>query len=129
MSITAMMVHRCTVERNAQTVTSGYNVKKASAWQVHIKDLKCRLIPQISNVRGMGGVVGEGSPISQREFVKRVHQFSLPKGTDITEQDRIVNVLDAGGKIINSGPFDILLVRPATGMSTSHIRLIAERIF
>lgn len=121
-----MMLHRCTIERDKQTIKSDYNVNNKPQWVTDETSIKCRLIPQVSNVRGMGGIVGEGSPINLRDFVKRVQQFLLPKGTDITEADRIVNVVDRAGRMVNAGPFNILLVRSATSSAAHHVRVIAE---
>lgn len=124
-----MMTQKCDIQRNAQTVKGDYNVLMPNAWQPHLTDVPCRLIPQTSNVRGIGGIVGEESDISQREASKNVVRLIFPADTDITEQDRIVNVRRRNGKVVMKGPINVLLLRPAdrpTG--PSHQNVIAEKI-
>lgn len=130
MSLGTMMVHQCTIERNKQTIKSDYNVNDKPQWLADESPVKCRFMPQISNVRGMGGIVGEGSPIGARDFVKRVSQFLLPRSVTVSEADRITNVLNRQGDPIvdGKGPFNILLVRPVTGMAASHTRVIVEKV-
>lgn len=123
-----MLIHTCTVERDAQTVKGAYNVKKAPSWQVHADTVSCRFTPQISNVRGMGGVVGEGSPFNLRDFVKRVVTFMFPATLSITEQDRIIDVKDRTGAVVDPGPFNVILSKPSFRNSRPHhTSVIAER--
>ena len=130
MGVASIMTQKCDIERNAQTIKGDYNTNKPVAWQPHITDVACRLIPQTSNVRGIGGIVGEESSIGLREPNKHVVRIILPAGTDITEQDRVMNVRRRNGKVIEAGPIGIILLRPAdrpTG--DSHMNVIGERIF
>ncbi len=129
MGVVSVMTQKCDIERNAQTVKSGYNTPMSGAWQPHLTDVPCRLIPQTSNVRGIGGIVGEESDISQREASKNVVRLIFPFDTDITEQDRIVNVRRRNGRVVMEGPINVLLLRPAdrpTG--PSHQNIIGEKI-
>ncbi len=124
-----MMIHTCTVERDAQTIRGEYNTQMKSSWQIHAKDVPCRFIPQLSNVRGMGGTVGEASTVGLKESVKRVVRVILPKDLDITEEDRIVDVKFTNGVVLESGPINILLVRPADKRSKHHLNVVGERVF
>lgn len=130
MGVTAIMSQKCDIERSAQTVKGDYNTLKSEAWQPHLSDVPCRLIPQTSNVRGIGGIVGEESNIALREPTKRVVRIILPAKTDITERDRVMNVRRRNGSVIMAGPINVLLLRPAdrpTGVS--HQNIIGEKIF
>ncbi|KKN48915.1 hypothetical protein LCGC14_0648130 [marine sediment metagenome] len=129
MSIQNLMTHFCDIERDAQTIRGDYNVSKPASWQSHKKDVPCRLIPQVSNVRGIGGAVGEESSISLRDAVKRVVRLIFPRNTDITEADRIVNVRFRNGATLEPGPINVVLIRPADTRSRHHMNVIAERIF
>lgn len=124
-----MMIHTCTVERDAQTIKGEYNTQMKPAWQSLAKDVPCRLIPQVSNVRGMGGSVGEASDVGLKESVKRVVRVILPKDTDVTEEDRIVDVRLRNGDLLESGPINILIVRPADKRVKHHVNIIGERVF
>ncbi|KKN55913.1 hypothetical protein LCGC14_0577560 [marine sediment metagenome] len=129
MSINGMMIHTCTIERDAQTIRGSYNTNMKSSWQPHAEDVPCRLVPQVSNVRGMGGTVGEASNVGLKESVKRVVRVILPRGLDITEQDRIVDVKFTNGVVLEPGPINILLIRPAEKRSSHHLNVIGERVF
>ncbi len=129
MGVASVMTQKCDIERSAQTFKGDYNVEMPPAWQPHLTDVPCRLIPQTSNVRGIGGIVGEESDISQREASKNVIRVMFPNSTDIKERDRILNVRRRDGQIVMAGPINVLLLRPAdrpTG--PSHQNIIGERI-
>ena len=128
MSIASTMIHLCDIQRNAQTIKGDYNIDKPSSWQIYKKDVPCRYIPQVSNVRGIGGIVGEESNIALRDMVKNVMRFILPKDVDITAADRIVNVRYRNGNTIEAGPINVILVRHADKRVRHHINIIAERI-
>ncbi len=130
MAVGQIMTQMCDIQRNAQTIKGDYNVDMPVAWQPHLTDVPCRLIPQTSNVRGIGGIVGEESSTSHREPTKHVVRIIFPYGTDITEQDRVMNVRRRGGQVVERGPIGVILLRPAdrpTG--PSHMNIIGERIF
>ncbi len=130
MGVAQIMTQKCDIERNAQTIKGDYNVDKPVAWQPHMTDVPCRLIPQTSNVRGIGGIVGEESSTALREPTKHVVRIILPAGTDITEQDRVMNVRRRNGSVINPGPIGVILLRPADSpMANSHMNIIGERVF
>lgn len=46
----------------------------------------------------------------------------LPEGTDVTPRDRISNILDAAGDVIEEGPFEILAVGQFQGMTEISFR-------
>ncbi len=130
MAVGQIMTQVCDIQRNAQTVKSSYNVKMSVAWQPHLTNVPCRLIPQTSNVRGIGGIVGEESNIGMREPTKHVVRIIFPNGTDITEQDRVMNVRRRGGQVIEPGPIGVILLRPADRPAgPSHMNIIGERVF
>ena len=129
MSLSGLLVHTCTIERDAQTIKGKYNTQMAPSFQPLAENIPCRLIPQVSNVRGMGGAVGEASNVGLKESVKRVVRVILPADTEITEADRIVDIRTGAGKILESGPINILLVRPAEKQTQHHINIIGERMF
>ncbi len=127
MSVMSMMHHICTIQENAQEAKGDYNVPQSPAWKTKYTT-PCRLVPQVSNVRGMGGLVGEGSAPTRRDTVKHVARFLFPDTIEIDETDRIINVETAEGEKVDSGPFNIIMIRPVEKRSMHHIGVIAERI-
>lgn len=130
MGVSSIMTQKCDIQRNAQTIKGDYNVDMPVSWQPHLTDVPCRLIPQTSNVRGIGGIVGEESSIGLREPSKHVVRIIFPDGTDITEQDRVMNVRRRNGRVIEPGPIGVILLRPADRpVGPSHMNIIGERVF
>jgi len=121
------LIHVCTIQRNTQAALDEYNKPEEPVWG-DLTTLPCRLIPMISNVRGMGGLVGKGGSIGVVDTVKRVYLLLLPRETDVTEYDRVVNVKNRRGGTVETGPLSPLLVRTVSGWTEHHRSVILEKV-
>ncbi len=131
MSLAALSNATCTIERIKNLdVVDDYNTPVDPVYETLDIEVRCRFAPRLSNVRGLGGFVGErwNSSVSS-EAVHEIALLVLPRGTDIDEHDRIIDIRNEAGVVIESGPLDILLVRRTyRGRSEHHVSTVAKRL-
>lgn len=127
MSVRNLMHNTCTIQRRSETRDS-YN-HPVFSWTDDGYETHCRFMARVSNLRGLGGLVGEGDQTGWREVVKRIAMIILPPGTVLSEHDRIVNIKSVDGTIIDEGPFGPLLVRPVNRLrGPSHVTAVVEKV-
>lgn len=130
MSYGAMLAHKCTIQRpDNQDATDGYNHPLQVGWNVINENIRCRYTPKLSNIRGLGGIVGEGDRVNFREHVKQISILLLPDGVDVTEQDRVIDIRSENDSVFAAGPFNIVFVRrPVSSSRSHHTSVILEEI-
>jgi hypothetical protein len=126
-----MMRHTCTIQRRADAPADDYGYP-SSNYIDSKTGVKCRFSSRISNLRGIGGLIGEGDQVGWRELIKNVALILFPPGTVIDEGDRVTNVRDHLGNVVEAGPFNPLIARTAygkqAGVTGHHVSVIVERI-
>jgi hypothetical protein len=93
------MTHRCTVQRNSSLGggTDPWGNDAASDWDPHLAGLSCRFW------FAGGQTIYDG----QKQVELTTRMLLVPEGTDITEDDRIVSVLDRRGRELADGPMRV----------------------
>ncbi len=128
MSFAGLLPHVCDVQRNVSAQADNYG-HSIPDWQDQITNVKCRYMPRTSNLRGIGGLIGEGSSLQYRDLVKNVGLILVPPDVLLTEADRIANIRDLGGIVIEAGPLNIILQREAhNGVTRHHRTLVTEKL-
>lgn len=131
MSVVGLMRHTCTIQRRASNPDDDYGYP-SSEYADSETGVKCRFSPRISNLRGIGGLIGEGDQVGWRELIKNVALLLFPPGTVISEADRVTNVRDHLGNVIETGPLNPLIARATygkpAGVRGHHVSVIVERI-
>ena len=107
------MTQRALVQR-ATTVDDEYGMPGPAAWATHIASLACWLYSRVERE-----VMD-----SRKTAVVEDLRLLVPKGTDVTERDRINGVLDRRGSTIRSG---ILLIESVVNRR-SHLELVVRGI-
>lgn len=131
MSIHALMNATCEILRLDPDVgVDEYNVAATQSYLPHLSVVRCRFAPRLSNIRGLGGFVGENwRSQGFEDIIVQVALILLPAGTDVNEHDRITDIRNSKGVMLETGPMDLLLVRTTfTGRSRHHVSLVAKRI-
>ncbi len=129
MSFVGMLIHQCTIERRTNLGYDDYGAPLPNVNWADISTVKCRYSPKLSNIRGLGGIIGEGDRSSFRDVVKQISIILLPNNTSINEQDRIRNIKKADGTVIVEGPLNVILVRePVSGASAHHVAAIVQEV-
>ncbi len=130
MSLASLSNSTCTIQRNVDAAVVGdYNTPVPANYQDKDVEIRCRYAPKLSNVRGLGGFVGERWASNTGDIIHDVVLVLLPPGTDINEDDRITNIRDEQGSLIEDGPLDLLLVRKTfRGRSEHHTSVVAKKI-
>lgn len=106
------MTMRALVERNNQANPDGYGHPDAPNWVQHIASLACWLYTQAKQ---------EVIDAEKNAVVEDIRML-VPRGTDITEQDRINGVVDRRGTSIRAG---IMSIRAVINRR-SHLELVLE---
>ncbi len=128
MGLTGLMPHKCTIRRGPSDVDDYGHPIAGSKVDITV-DVRCRFSNRLSNLRGMGGLIGEGDRINWRQQTKRVALLILPLNTDLLETDQVINIKDVNGVIISSGPWGPLLVRTTYGaVSAHHMSAVIEHL-
>ncbi len=131
MSIAALSNSTCTIERIANPENiSDYGSPEAPVFEELDTEVVCRYAPRLSNVRGIGGFVGERwASLAGDDIIHNIAVILLPPGTDFGERDRITNVRGQDGVLLDEGPLDPLLVRRTyRGRAEHHVSIIAKRL-
>jgi hypothetical protein len=127
-SLAAMMHNTCTIERRSTDYDEYGHPHHEHV--VSTEQVVCRWMEKLSNLRGLGGLIGEGDQTGWRELIKHVSLIVLPVGTSLSEHDRIVNIKDVNGNVIDEGPFGPLLVRTVyKRRAASHVSAVLEKVF
>ncbi len=131
MSIHSLMNGTCEILRLDPDIgVDEYNAPAEQVYLPHLSVIRCRFAPRLSNIRGLGGFVGENwRSQAFEDIIAQVALILLPAGTDVIELDRITDIRNNKGELLESGPMDLLLVRTTfTGRSRHHVSLVAKRI-
>lgn len=116
MTTRARMTYRAKIERdNGALPRTAWNQKAGPSWGTHLASLPCYV--WVEN-RAQGEVIGPGAGVVAMQEVRMV----VPRGTDVTERDRVVNVLDRRGQTYLAGTFNIRSVAPRA----DHLELMLE---
>lgn len=109
-----LFTHTCTVERNTAAGTDSWGNPEPPGWTAHLAGQPCRFWTEAGRE-----AVADTTTI----VVVETMRLLLPVGTDVTEQDRVSAVTDAGG-VIAAGPVGIraVLARP------DHLELVLVEI-
>jgi hypothetical protein len=93
------MIHRCTLQRDASRTTTPdpYGNHELPSWQTHLSDLHCRWWFQATRTIMNGD--------TQQEV--QVRKLVVPLDTDVTEDDRVLEVVDRRGRQLSVGPMRI----------------------
>ena len=107
------MTHRALVQRDANFggLANNWGDDSVPDWQTHIAALECKFWFE-ERFSGPAVDGNRSATLTRRKMI-------VPKGTDITENDRILNVEDRLGNEIADGPMRIDTV----GYRKGHIAL------
>jgi hypothetical protein len=115
MSIRQWMVQRTNIERNGNLAPDAYGQPDAPTWYPHLVQQSCYFWEPSSQ---------RGEQMGERNADIYSHRMVVPKGTDITEEDRVNGVADRTGTVITTGVFDIKqIVR-----KPNHLLLVLEAV-
>ncbi len=129
MAFAGMLIHECTIERRTDGATDDYGQPFSNLDWNDLSTPKCRYSPKVSNIRGLGGIIGEGNRVAFRDAVKQISIILFPNTTDIGEQDRIKNIKTRDGTVIVPGPLNVILVRtPVAGAMSHHVTAVVEEV-
>lgn len=107
------MTERCTIQRTTPSPADDWGQPGEAPWVVRADNVPCwHWTDAAREVLGTVSAV-----VSDMRLI-------LPKGTVITELDRVVNIRDRQGVIIEAGPFQ---VRPVVDRHT-HLEIALERV-
>lgn len=113
MSIRQWMVHRALVERATYT-TDAYG-QPVPTWATHVASQPCYFWEPWAQ---------RGEQMGERNADIYSHRMVVPKGTDITEEDRVNGVADRMGTVITAALFDIKQVV----RKPNHLLLVLEAV-
>lgn len=93
------MTHRCDIQRDSSAGlgTDPYGNDPTPAWGAHLTDLPCRFWFE------EGKTVIDGDKATELT----IRMMIVPAGTDVTEDDRVLNVTDRLGASLADGPMRI----------------------
>ncbi len=123
MSVASSLPHRCTIERDRARETSLDDHRgHVPDWQPVAEGVPCRLVTRTQRVPD--GVLAESPTITTYTLLLSARQDIRPGRVD-----RIVDVTDRAGNVIEPGPFSVeQLVRRTGGAGArSHISAALER--
>ncbi len=111
------MTHRALVERNTTTARDGYGAKATPTWSEHIASQPCFFYRER---RMSSEEVVRTSGMIRHDMLR----LMVPKGTDITEKDRINGVTERDGTVIETGYMNITSVLH----SHTHLEIRLEKV-
>lgn len=122
MPIANSLNQTCVIERDANAVANGPTDAYHSPtrnYQPHLQDVRCRLVEKAQRV--FDGATAE-SP------VMTTYLLLLPAGTDARANvDRVTNVRDRAGQLIEAGPFRVTALVRRRGQALHHLSAALER--
>jgi len=104
--------HRCTIERDAAS-TDTWGNPDTPDWQAHLADVPCRVIVD----------AGREPVDSDRTVVVVDLRLIVPLSTDVTEQDRVSEIVERGSDYTD-GPLGI----EAVLRRRTHLELLLRRL-
>lgn len=107
MSARSRMTHRALVERDVTITTDPFGSPGTPDWVEHLAELPCWFY-----VGGTGGASGGEIVLDHRTIVAEALRVLVPKGTDITERDRINGIHDRLGADVYAPVMNIRSVTP-----------------
>jgi hypothetical protein len=116
-SLAAHSHHRCTVERPVRSLDGQRNA--TTRWASHLAGVACRLV--VKTQRVPAGVLAE-------EPVITTYTLLIPGDVDVRQGDRIVDVVDQAGAVVDAGPFRIAAALPRRAASIRHRSYQLERL-
>jgi hypothetical protein len=115
------MPHRCTIERDRAPYAPDAQRNHVRDYQPVATGVPCRLVTKTQRVPD--GVLAESPVITTYTLLLSARQDILAG-----KVDRIVNVTDHAGNVIEAGPFTVeSLIRRTGGTARSHISVALER--
>lgn len=118
MITTRTFIHRALIQRNTAGAADPYGNQGVENFTTHIASLRCRYwIPKDT------GSLRESSDTSKSAIVIDA-RLIVPKGTDITEADRILWVKDRNGTMIVSRPLGI----DGIARRKDHLELLVQEV-
>jgi hypothetical protein len=114
--VDAHFIHRCEIQRGVSQ-KDPYHNDAPPVWSTLASDVPCRLVLKAQRIFST-------DTAQQVEITK--YLLLLPAGTDITEDDRVVSLVDETGA--TDGPFGVLSVLPRRARAVRHISVELERI-
>ena len=118
MGVAQSMTYRATVQRNTPAGTDGFGGPGAASWGSHLSDLHCWFYAK-------GAVGAEREVIDGGKSVTLgSHKMIIPKGTDITEADRVTAIKDRAGVSIMA---NTMRIHSVTHRHT-HLELEVEEV-
>ncbi len=120
MGVDSHFRHTCQVERG-RTVPDSYNADKIR-WPPeippHLVGQHCRFIVKEQRV---------GDTAFAERPVITVYTLLVGARTDVKQRDRITNIRDKQGTLVDAGPFEVREILPRSSTSIHHITLRLER--
>lgn len=93
------MVHRAAVQRDTNGSNDDWGQPEPPNWTTHIAALPCFYFTQ-----------SRAETRDQITTVVAVNRLFIPKTADVSERDRILDIRDRAGNVIEAGPFNIRTV-------------------
>jgi len=118
MSYISMLIHRCTVQRATLGVPDIHG-QPSRTWGTLATGVKCNL-----QWRSVTEKTNDGLLVSRQSEV-----LFVPVSQDITERDRIVNIRNLAGTLVDNGPFYVTQATRYRGRKKEHHRqLVLSRV-
>jgi hypothetical protein len=118
------MTQRASVERKTSASDGGGGY--TDTWSALVENLPCRVYALKTRIGGITGAIGgeqvvsAGAGTRTRELLAAL----VPKGTDVTEGDRLTSITDRQGNVAFRGP----VLVDSVGEYPDHIRLTVRRM-
>lgn len=117
MSLAAHCHHRCAVDRPTPSLDSYGN--DAPTYAQRLAGLACRLVAKQQRV---------GDGVYAERPVVTTYLLLIPGEADVRQGDRIRDVVDVQGRVVDAGPFRIVAALPRRAASVRHRSYSLERM-
>lgn len=91
-----MMTHRAHVQRDTQGTVDEYGQYEPAVWVTHIASLACKFYTS-----------SRMEQVAQTTQVVSTVRLMIPVNADVSERDRIVDIRDRLGAVIETGPWNV----------------------
>lgn len=99
MSARQAMTHRAHVQRDTNAVDDDWGQTEPPVYTTHIAELPCKF-----------WTTSRSETRDQVTTVVAISRLMIPKDADVNERDRIVDIRDRLGNVIENGPFNVRTV-------------------
>lgn len=100
-----ILKHRCTTQRKGDAGTDEYYVPKQLGWANYLQGVPCIWWTELGR--------GEVNEVNRDSIVDTARMIVFD--TDVLESDRIINITDRRGVMIDAGPWEITTKTPRPG--------------